>query len=191
MVMVLGLDGTIGFLNREWTLCSVRDGDPPGCRAEAVLGRSYLDFVVGPLRAKVAEAFERAAALPSEFGAIWLHGECNSVRECRILTTRISMLRSNGTEGDSTGFLVLHSLRVVGALSDFYALVQPDLEAWRGERGLILQCGCCRRVREPATAQWSMCVQLLEHSAEGTSHGLCELCLETYYPAPELAPAAA
>ena len=185
VVLLLGLDGKIVFLNQEWSRTSERDGDAPGCRAEAVLGRSYLDFVVGPLRANVAEAFERAAALEPGFGSIWLHGECNTVKECRVLTTRISMLRPGGFEGASTGFLVHHTLRVVGALADRYALVEPNLEAWRDEAGLIMQCSCCRRVREPATDKWSMCVELLEDSADGTSHGLCKMCLETYYAATE------
>ena len=184
VILLLRLDGTIAFLNREWTRTNERDGDPPSSRAEAVLGRSYLDFVMGPMRSTVAEAFERAAALESGFGSIWLHGECNTVKECRVMTTRISMLRPSGPDGQPTGFLVHHSLRIVGALGDRYTLVEPDLEAWRDAAGLILQCSCCRRVRDPATVQWVMCVELLEQSADGTSHGLCEVCLETYYAEP-------
>lgn len=182
VVMLVENDGTISFLNREWTLSAHRDSAPGGCDPKAVLGRPYLDFVAGAIRPHVAEAFNRAAALSPGFDSVWLHGECNTSTLRRLLTTRISPLWEQGGEGNAAGLLVHHQLRVVGALDAHYALVEHAIDALRDDRQLIVQCGCCRRVREPQSGRWSMCVALLQVSAKDTSHGLCELCVETYYP---------
>lgn len=63
VVLGLALDGSIVFLNREWSLSARRDGDHPGLRSESMLGRPYLDSVAGALKVRVAAALAQAAAL--------------------------------------------------------------------------------------------------------------------------------
>jgi hypothetical protein len=178
---VLLLDGrkVIRFLNRAWTDSVERD-HLAACRATALLGRPFLDFVAGPLRPYLAKAFERAAAMGPGIKSIWIHGECNTPQYFRRLTTRISPLWDPG-QTVPTGYLVHSDVRRVGALSERYVLAELPVETWIQGDGFILQCGCCRRVRNPTTGEWAMSLELLERPVEKTSHGLCELCLETYY----------
>jgi hypothetical protein len=114
---------------------------------------------------------------------VWLHSECNTPELFRLLTTRISALWTEA-EDRLIGYLLHSDLRVMGSLSDRYPLVEPSVDSWRDHNGFIVQCGCCRRVRVPGTTRWVMCLALIERTERDTSHGLCELCLETYYAEP-------
>jgi hypothetical protein len=55
---------------------------------------------------------------------------------------------------------------------------------YRDERGLIVTCSSCRRVRRarPGVAQWDWVPAYVERMPDGVSHGLCELCSRFYYP---------
>lgn len=179
---VLLLDGgkVICFLNRAWTESAEREHLPATCRAEALLGRRFLDFVAGGLKPYLAQAFERAATMGPGIHSVWLHGECNTPQLFRRLTTRISPIW-DPRQAEPTAYLIHNDVRRVGALSDRYVLAEIPIDTWVQNDGLIVQCGCCRRVRNPKTSEWAMSIELLEHPVEHTSHGLCELCLETYY----------
>jgi hypothetical protein len=181
IVAVLEADGTIGYLNWAWDETARRDHLPAACLSDAVLGQRYLDFVVGELKPHVARAFEQAAHHEAKNRSVFMHGECNTPTYYRKLTTRISAL---WTRGLASGYLVQNDVLNAGQLSAQYPLVEHPLEAWRDADGIIVQCACCRRVRSQKTALWEMSVALLVHSAERTSHGLCELCLESYYGTP-------
>ena len=188
IVLVLDAVGIIRFLNRAWSVSLKRDHAPKSCDPGEVLGRPYLDFVAGDLKVKMKQAFERAFALdPTD--SVWVHGECNTAKLYRKLSTRITALEDPATRLRD-GFLVHSDLRIAGPLSDRYEPVELDVDAWRDTNGLIVQCGCCRRVREPGTGRWAMGLELIERPVDGTSHGLCDLCLETFYGEPEVSSAA-
>jgi hypothetical protein len=180
VAVVLDGEGIICYLNRAWSVSAERDGAPPACRAELLLGRRYLDFVSGELRPHLAQGFERAARLGPGVRSVWLHGECNTPHLFRRLLTRISSLWQPG-EDTPAGYLVHNGVLSAGPLSERYTLVERPVDAWRDGSGMIVLCGCCRRVRDPASSDWAMSVELLERHVDGTSHGLCELCLDTYY----------
>ncbi len=182
VVVLLSLELVILRLNRQWDIQAARDGASAGIAPEQMLGRQYLDFVVGPQREQLEQAFREAAALPRWTDSIWLHGECNTPMLRRLLTTRISPLWT-GEVRPLRGYLVHHELRVTGALGSHYPLTVVNPDDLREPDGRLVQCSCCRRVREPHSGRWVMSVALLERSDPRTSHGLCALCLETYYPA--------
>jgi hypothetical protein len=47
----------------------------------------------------------------------------------------------------------------------------------------VVQCPCCRRLRDPAEAErWDLVPELLAPAAP-VAHALCELCAELHYPA--------
>lgn len=117
------------------------------------------------------------------FESTFLHSECNTDVLRRKLTSRFAALRKDGSEGEAIGLLVQHSLRVVGLLSEAYTLVEAPIDSFRGLNQIITQCGCCRRVRDPETDSWVMCLELIKHPHKDLSHGVCKACLETYYPA--------
>jgi len=183
IVAVLDHDGTIGYLNGAWDETAKRDLVPASCLSGAVLGRRYLDFCVGELKPHLARAFEQSALTEARNHSVFVHGECNTPTHYRKLTTRISALWTKGRK-TSSGYIVQNEVVIAGQLSAQYPLVEHPLEAWRDAHGIIVQCACCRRVRSQKTALWEMSVPLLVHSAERTSHGLCDLCIESYYAAP-------
>ncbi len=180
VVVVLDQDGIIRFVNHAWTRSAQRD-EAPGCLPEAVLGRRYLDFVLGDLNLIVSAAFERAARQGPGLASIWLNSECNTPETYRQLTTRISLLWTAGEDKGSVGYVVHNEVRAIGPMNERHQLIEASAGSWRGAYGLIRQCSCCRRVLHPETRRWAMCVALLETPELQTSHGLCELCLGTYY----------
>lgn len=178
VTLVLELDHSIAFTNRQWAISAGLDG----CQSNT-LGHCYLDFVAGELKARVAEALEQAGAMSSGFESTFLHSECNTDVLRRKLTSRFAALRKDGSEGEAFGLLVQHTLRVVGPLREAYTLVEAPIDSFRDSKQVITQCGCCRRVRDPETGGWVMCLALIRHPDKGITHGLCKACLETYYPA--------
>lgn len=181
VVALLDAAGLVRYLNRAWTASAERDRAPASCRAERVLGRRYLDFIAGELRQHFAAALRRSIALGPGFRSVWMHGECNTPELSRLLTTRISTL---WRERDVDGHLIHNEVDVLGPLEARYRPTDLPVDRLRDEHGLVVQCGCCRRVQLPASDRWVMHLDLLASPAPGTSHGLCGLCLETYYPDP-------
>ena len=180
VVVVLDAQGIIRFLNRAWTETAQRDR-AQGCFPDEVLGRRYLDFVTGDLKPHLEAAFERARSQGPGLASVWLESECNTPETFRKLTTRISLLRTEGLEKGGVGYVVHNEVRAFGPMAERQHLVEASAESLRDARGLIRQCSCCRRVHQPKTGRWAMCVALLTTPAEQTSHGLCELCVGTYY----------
>ncbi len=181
-IAVLDDSGRIVFLNQAWEDHAVRDRAPL-CRREALIGRTYIDFVLGELKENFADALVRARALGPELLSVWIQAECNTPEVCRELTTRISYLQVASQSGSRSCYMVHNELRIVCALADRYAVTETPVDELRDPAGLIVQCSCCRRVRDPHTRAWVMCVALLKRSDPLTSHGLCKLCMETYYGA--------
>ena len=177
VVMVLDPQLRIGFINRAWQSHAERDQAPASCAAPSYLGVPYLGFVKGELRSRLAKGFELLAQAKGGFGSVWFHSECNTPQVCRRLTTRLSAL----WDEQLTGYVVHNTIRVVGSMRERYDFLELALDDWRDAQGLITQCSCCRRVRHPVTAAWAVSVELIENSRPGVSHGLCELCLDTYY----------
>lgn len=182
LVVLLDATGVIRHLNRAWDESFARDQAPVACRKEAVIGRAFLDFVVGDLKPLIARDLERAALL-SNGRSVFLTGECNTPLLHRSLSTRIAPLWLAG-ESERVGLMIQSEMVVRGALENRHRAVARVVESWRDDNGCIVQCGSCRRVRDPSTRTWSMCLELMRNPAEFTSHGICELCLETYYPEP-------
>lgn len=179
VVVVVDQDGIIRFLNNAWTRSALRDA-APGCLPEVVLGRRYLDFVQGELNVKVSAAFERAAKKGPGVTSIWLNSECNTPETYRQLTTRISLVRV-GDDHLNAVYVVHNEVRAICPMNERHQLVEAAATSWRGAHGFIRQCSCCRRVCHPQTGRWAMCVALMEKPDHQTSHGLCELCIGTYY----------
>ncbi len=180
VVVVLDAQGIVRFLNRAWTESARRDC-AQGCLPEEVLGRRYLDFVTGDLKPYFAAAFERAGRLGPGLASVWLESECSTPETFRKLTTRISLLRMEGQGKRGVGYIVHNELRALGPMAERHRLVEASADSLRDAEGILRQCSCCRRVRQPKTGRWAMCVSLLTAPAQLTSHGLCELCLGTYY----------
>ena len=175
--MVLDREGVIRFTNAAWEVHARRDG-APDMSPRSVIGKPYLDFILGALRSHVRRCL-RVVTERSDLRGVDLHSECNTPDTLRLLSTHFAPLRS--PDGGLAGVVVRHSLRVAGPLADHYVIAEAPPESFRDDQGIITQCGCCRRVRDPADGSWKMSLTLLEKPRPDLSHGLCESCLELYY----------
>jgi len=60
---------------------------------------------------------------------------------------------------------------------------EPDPGRYLQESGVIVQCCHCRRVERVGAAEaWDWVPAWVERSPAETSHGLCPICLEYFYP---------
>jgi hypothetical protein len=64
------------------------------------------------------------------------------------------------------------------------ATAAPEIHSlYQDEHGVMVQCSHCRRVRVAHDkARWEWVPSYVEQVPPGTSHGLCNLCFEYYYP---------
>jgi hypothetical protein len=84
-------------------------------------------------------------------------------------------------EGD--GLLVAHSL---SQETSHTQPSSPPIESlYRDDQGVLCQCGHCRRVRRAGhdSAQWDWVPDYVAQPPADTSHGLCPLCTQYYFPA--------
>lgn len=177
VAVIVDAEGVIRFVNDAWASHAASDGAAV-LTADVVLGRPYLSFIQGPLRAELARCLEGAVADRHRTG-ITLHSECNTPSTFRRLSTHFSAVRT--PEGELLGVVIRQSLRAEGPLSERHEIADRAPETYRNDSGLIVQCSCCRRVREPDTDRWTLCLPLLNAAGISMSHGLCASCLEVYF----------
>ncbi|MDQ3034620.1 MAG: hypothetical protein M3Y87_19580 [Myxococcota bacterium] len=55
---------------------------------------------------------------------------------------------------------------------------------YRDPNGMLVQCSHCRRVRrgDPSVTAWDWVPEYVARPQPRTSHGLCAVCLDFYYP---------
>lgn len=179
VALVLDASLRIRHVNPAWAKELLPGGitPPPASMLE---GRHYLEFVHGPMRAKLEQRFARVLQSSSARAEV-LVSECNTTTEIQLLTTHIIPLRAVDSNQPS-GVVVLQSLVGVGSLRDRYVISEESVDAWRSPEGLLVQCGCCCRARDARDGAWRMNTSLLAAPApENMSHGLCEMCLEAYF----------
>lgn len=174
----LWADGTIAYFNAAWSAFAAENGGQPRVQADWGLGARYLDAIAQPLRpfyaSLLAEASDERAGLHPRAHQY----ECSSARLFRKYSMQVYALAGQ------TGVVVVNSL-VFEVPHD--PAIRPsqvaDPARYRDGRGLVVQCAHCRRVRHGADAdRWDWVPAWVERSAEMTSHGICALCLDYYYP---------
>jgi hypothetical protein len=171
-IYVLSNDLRITFVNSAWDRFAAENGAGWSV-GEWGPGRLVLDAIPDVLRPFYQRLFARAR----ETGEVVEHDyECSSATEDRLFRMRILP--------SANALVVVNSLvRVAPQL----ATAAPDiLSMYQDEHGLIVQCSHCRRVRVAHdNARWEWVPSYVEQASPRTSHGLCKLCFEYYYPEPD------
>jgi hypothetical protein len=81
------------------------------------------------------------------------------------------------------GFLVVNSLLIERAHDPLAAVPAQREEDYRDENGLLCQCSHCRRYRCMRVAErWDWIPAWVRRQPARTSHGLCRVCFDYYYP---------
>lgn len=164
-------DGRIGYLNPAYQAFA----DAAGAKELCVhwgLGSSVHAAVPEPLRSFYVGLFDRALAT---LEPITHEYECPSPTLARTYALRLHPLA--GGRG------ILMSQRLVVARP--HAETSPaEPDNYRGANGIVVQCMHCRRVRRALDhARWDLVPEYVARAPEGTSHGVCSLCLEYHYGA--------
>lgn len=165
----------IRFVNRAWEAFAL-ENDPHGAPESRSVGASMLDAISEELRPFYAALFARAR---TEAGLVSHEYECSTPARYRRYQMRILPCRSDL-------LLVVHSLLVDEAHEPGHA----PLEArYRAEHGFVVMCGHCRRTRRADAASaagtdgWEWVPAYVQQIPPNTSHGLCSVCVQYYFPA--------
>ncbi|MBA2662537.1 MAG: hypothetical protein H0U74_09605 [Bradymonadaceae bacterium] len=142
------------------------------------LGRPIRE-AFGPLEAFYDDAF--AHVLDDK--VVWHHDfQCNSAQRFRMYHMAVYPLQAPGAE---RGLLLINSLTVDHPHPDTPTLPDPLAEHYRNAKGLITMCSHCRRTRQgDDDTHWDWVPNFVEHPPDDLSHGLCNICLDFYYPRP-------
>src|SRR2546430_2408827 len=79
----------IRYANPAWRAWGDRDGGVEPRDPQVLVGRPYLDFVVGPLRGFLEGKLRAALRLRHGLRGLLLCSECNSPTHFRALTTHV------------------------------------------------------------------------------------------------------
>lgn len=141
-----------------------------------ILDTEYLGWLRGAARKQARTALSRLLHGHRPAG-VTFEGECNTPSVHQRLTSHYARMVK-----PFDGVLLRFYLRAEGPLSERHTVVERSRHTFIDERGLIAQCGCCRRGRDPHSGQWHLSLDLFSGGTADVTHGLCESCLELYYP---------
>lgn len=165
-------DGTLAYINPAWSQMA-RDNQGDAVLADWPLGRNVWEAVPPVLHDSYRQLWDRAlqGGRPVEH-----RYECSSPTQQRFFRM---LLHPIGKEA----VLVRNHLVVAHAHPDPSGTL--SLESYRNEAGFVTMCANCRRVRRTQLpVAWDWVPDFVAHAVLDVSHGLCEACLELYYPEP-------
>lgn len=163
-------DGTLAFVSGGWSRMAF-DNNGAQVLREWPLGRSVWEAVPDVLQGHYRDLWRRV--LESQ-EACEHEYECSSPERKRIYRMQLHPLTSEG-------LLIRNQLVVDLPRQDPGAALRPEIYA--SDAGFLTMCANCRRVRralEPAA--WDWVPDLVRAPPARLSHGLCEPCLEIYFP---------
>ncbi len=157
----------ISYVNRAWSRFAQANG-ATWKDGEWGIGAPVMDAIPAVLQPFYERLFNTAL---KQREVVEHDYECPSATEFRQFRMRILPCAS--------GLLVVHSL----LRSELIAPEAPVMESlYRRHDGLVLQCSHCRRVRRADLPQWDWVPSHVERPTVPTSHGLCMICSDYYYP---------
>ncbi len=162
-------DLRIGYVNRAWSAFAKANGASWNEGAWGI-GSRLMDAIPDVLRPFYSGLFAQAL---SERAVVEHEYECSSPTQLRRFRMRVHPC-------DSGVLLVVHS-RIEDHLHADAG--HPGGALYREADGLITQCSHCRRVqRIDGTREWDWVPEYVARPPPTISHGLCNLCVEYYYP---------
>lgn len=168
-------DLTLAYVNPAWFRFARENGGEPAISREWALGRNVMEAVPASLQVFYRDLFRArlAAAAP---GLSQVEYECSSADVCRQHLMTVYRL------GDGDGLLVTNVC--VAARPHERRSHQPYLDDYHDQNGWVRQCSHCRCVqRRDMPEQWDWVPYWVTAPPSHTTHGLCPLCLDHFYPA--------
>lgn len=174
-------DYTIGYVNSSWFSFAQRNDAPDDLLdPEQVLGLQTVDEIAGPLRIFYQNLFTDVLAR----GEPHCHEyECSSPDTIRHY--HMDILPLPATDSSPQGLLLINSSFIPDdPVIDGNPVESPQLDDFLAEGHLLICCSNCRRFqRRDEPRRWDWVPSFLRSPPVLISHGLCEVCLDYYYPA--------
>lgn len=179
---VFGLwpDLTLAYFNPAWFAFARDNAGEPAISAQWVLGRHVMDAIPEALQPFYAGWFRQTLAQAAGPRPVVHVYECSSAGIYRRFVMHVYPLRRG------TGLLVVNSLDVEQPYAEATGQIAqaPDPSRYLDSQGIVHQCAHCRRIEAVGAGnRWDWVPQWVEHPPASTSHTLCNLCLDHYYPA--------
>ncbi|MBK7769641.1 MAG: PAS domain-containing protein [bacterium] len=183
---IIGLDADLrlAFLNPAWFAFAAANGGGPAIVRDWGLGRCVLDACPPVIR----DFYARALTAALQQDKHWDHDyECSSPDVRRHMRLTAYPLRDRG------GLLVVHALIVATPRDTGQSAGTTITPAdYADGNGIVHQCSHCRKIRRTSGPRhWDWVPELVANPSANTSHDLCDVCLDFYYPTPgDLPPSA-
>jgi hypothetical protein len=177
--VIFGLDSNlhIVYCNAAWDAFAAANGGRDLLRP-APIGHFLLGYVSGPVVEYYAAAFESVLKTAQPWRHVY---ECSSATTFRKFAMQVLPIPR------THGLLVVNSLCVERPHEP--SRNGPPPPEYRSTAGIVVMCSHCRRTkRAVGEEQWDWVPEHVEHLPANTSHGLCGICLEYYYPQGSAAP---
>ena len=179
LACVLDAHGVIVFLHRDWDAV-LPPGTPDSARADELLGKRWLDSITGAAAPYYERLLAEVFAQQRRIGAGLVHlSECNTSELVRQCTARFVPVFHEG--GHPIAVTVVYGLETLAAATQRYGMSRRPIEAFTGDHGLVVQCSCCRRLKDPVGPAWEFVAEAVASSPPKVSHGLCPTCVALYY----------
>lgn len=176
---IYGLDADLllAFFNPAWFAFAAANGGKPAVALDWGLGRCVLDACPPVIRDFYAQALTTALQQDKR----WDHDyECSGPDVLRHMRLSAYPLR------DRSGLLVVHALIVENPRETGVPSGRTFNPAdYTDGHGIVHQCAHCRKIRRTSGLRhWDWVPELVAFPASMTSHDLCDICLDFYYPEP-------
>jgi hypothetical protein len=178
--VVYGLwpDMTLAYLSPSWFSFARENGGEPLISTRWGLGRSIFEAIPKALDRFYRELLTTALRAPAGPRPVVHEYECSSAAVYRRFAMHLLPLK------EQAGLLVVNSLRME---SPHHATGRTSWDAdaarYADEFGTVHQCAHCRRIRVVGTEhEWHWVPAWVDRPPVATSHDVCGICLDYYYP---------
>jgi hypothetical protein len=179
---LLDSSGNFLFVNDAW-----ERGTPPGGgeRPGEVVGTSWLDrFPSQEVRRLHAEFLFHALKPPAGTRP---RPEVHIVERNTPTSAVLVAMKMEPVvlDGGPVAVAITHTAVRERPIDEVYPVIDRATDELRGADGRVVQCACCRRVRDPREEdRWDLVPALVENPPEGSEQDLCGLCRELHYGQP-------
>ncbi len=176
-VFGLSPDYRIVYVNAAWRRFAHENGASQHDEGWGI-GTHYLQAMAKPLQPFYTGLLQRAIAEPDSMHPIAHVYECSSATLFRQFRMQLYALR------EKRGFVVVNTLAIEAPHDpNRRAEHAPERARYTNANGLIVQCAHCRLVERATTlGTWDWVPRWVEQSPPETTHGICPVCLDYYYP---------
>lgn len=170
---VVGLwpDLTIAYVNPSWFRFARDNGAQADFDARWTIGCNLLASIPEVLQAHYQASYDQClqSGVPLD-----VDYECSTPDRFRVFRSTAYPL------GGGQGLLVVHSLRIDRAHDR--PVVEPAVERFIGQHGILVQCSYCRRFAEGLDdRRWLWVPDWVREPPAEVSHGICSPCLSYYF----------